>query len=126
MHRRQYEFGGNQWSKQNLLTESFHQQEINSLFASEVEVLRSSLSNIMVNLNPLLVSFALKAVATMLAGIVMGSSFYVLWVECPARLTQDMATAVKLWKEFFQRAKKSQVIDFKSLLTKDSWQWKPL
>lgn len=46
-----------------------------------------------------------KVVATLSCGIFAGAALYATVVECPARMTHDSETAVKIWKPSFLKAR---------------------
>eukprot|EP00794_Sanderia_malayensis_P000163 gene163-775_t len=53
-------------------------------------------------------SRCLKVVAVCSQGLTAGAALYITIVEVPARMSHDMTTAIRNWKPFFNRAKKTQ------------------
>lgn len=50
-----------------------------------------------------------KVITVLAQGLTSGSAYYITMVEAPARMENDMPTAVRIWKPLFNKAKNSQV-----------------
>ena len=70
----------------------------------------------MIDLNKLNCGLALRVISTVSGGIFAGGALYVDFVEHPARMTHDAASAITMWKPSFERAKKLQVRYFLVLI----------